>query len=161
MRRGATPLSEPTLTYISWIRPSGTNFSEILIKTQEFSYKKIIWKYLLRNGSHFVSASVCWKRRRVLFWRLIQHPFLQDGTILLTRFHQHSNSMQTSLRCNSMSCATICSDQFIWIWTRAKLNFHQIWIVIEKLLVKWVPGRYYFKFFLFSSSTLTIYLFVC
>ena len=37
-------------------------------------------------------------------------------------------------------CAKFCSDHFISIWMRAKLNFHHIWIVMEKLLVKWSPG---------------------
>ena len=37
-------------------------------------------------------------------------------------------------------CAKYCSDHFISIWMRAKWNFHHIWIVMEKLLVKWAPG---------------------
>ena len=40
-------------------RPSGTNFSAILIKTQQFSLRKLIRKYCLQNISHFVSASMC------------------------------------------------------------------------------------------------------
>ena len=36
-------------------------------------------------------------------------------------------------------CAKYCSDHFISIWMRAKWNFHHIWIVMEKSLVKWVP----------------------
>ena len=36
-------------------------------------------------------------------------------------------------------CAKYCSDHFISIWMRAKWNFHHIWIVMEKLLVKWAP----------------------
>ena len=39
-------------------------------------------------------------------------------------------------------CAKYCSDHFISIWMRAKWNFHHIWIVMEKLLVKWAPGPY-------------------
>ena len=38
------------------IGPLGTNFSEILIEIDKFSFKKNIWKYHLENGSHFVSA---------------------------------------------------------------------------------------------------------
>ena len=37
-------------------------------------------------------------------------------------------------------CAKYCSDHFISIWIGAKWNFHHIWIVMEKLLVKWAPG---------------------
>ena len=36
-------------------------------------------------------------------------------------------------------CAIYCSDHFISIWMGAKWNFHHIWIVMEKLLVKWAP----------------------
>ena len=38
-------------------------------------------------------------------------------------------------------CAKYCSDHFISIWMRAKWNFHHIWIVMEKLLVKWAPAH--------------------
>ena len=42
------------------IGPLGTNFSEILIGMQAFSFKKkSMWKSRLRNGLHFVSASMC------------------------------------------------------------------------------------------------------
>ena len=41
------------------IRPLGTNFSEIAIEVLTFSFTKIIWKCCLRNGGHFVSASMC------------------------------------------------------------------------------------------------------
>ena len=37
-------------------------------------------------------------------------------------------------------CAKYCSDHFISIWMGAKWNFHHIWIVMDKLLVKWAPG---------------------
>ena len=52
-------------------------------------------------------------------------------------------------------CAKYCSDHFISIWMGAKWNFHRIWIVMEKLLVKWAPGSYcniyikYINFFAF------------
>ena len=36
-------------------------------------------------------------------------------------------------------CAKYCSDRFISIWMRAKWNFHHIWNVMEKMLVKWAP----------------------
>ena len=41
------------------IRTLETNFSEILIEIHTFSLKKCIWKCRLRNGVHFVSASMC------------------------------------------------------------------------------------------------------
>ena len=37
----------------------GANFSEILIGIQTFSFKKMHLKCRLRNGVHFVSASMC------------------------------------------------------------------------------------------------------
>ena len=41
------------------IKPLGTNFSDIWIKIRWFSFKKINLKHL-QNGSHFVSASMCY-----------------------------------------------------------------------------------------------------
>ena len=38
-------------------------------------------------------------------------------------------------------CAKYCSDHCISIWMGAKWNFHHIWIVMEKLLVKWAPDH--------------------
>ena len=38
-----------------------------------------------------------------------------------------------------VACAEICSDQYIRLEMRAKLNFYQIWIVVENLSVKWAP----------------------
>ena len=42
------------------IGPLGTNFSEILIGFKYFHSGKCTWKYRLRNGVHFVSASMSW-----------------------------------------------------------------------------------------------------
>ena len=41
-------------------------------------------------------------------------------------------------------CAKYCSVNCISIWMIAKWNFHHIWIVMEKLLVKWPPGSFLF-----------------
>ena len=48
-----------TNTAILVIGPLGTNFSELLAGIQAFSFKKCIWTCCLRNGVHFVSASMC------------------------------------------------------------------------------------------------------
>ena len=75
-------------------------------------------------------------------------------------FHHNSNLMEISLSSNSITdghiatkfgtchdspavvlCAKCCSDHFISFWMRAKWNFHHIWIVMEKLLVKWAPDQ--------------------
>ena len=37
----------------------GTNFNQILIEIRIFAFKKLVWKCRLRNGGHFVSASMC------------------------------------------------------------------------------------------------------
>ena len=47
-------------------------------------------------------------------------------------------------------CAKYCSNHFISIWMRAKWNFHHIWIVMEKLLVKWAPRPRLINVFFFS-----------
>ena len=65
---------------------------------------------------------------------------------------------EVSFRCNSIavdhiastfftctaagSCATFCRYHFIRIWIRAKWNFHHIWIVMEKLFVRWATGMW-------------------
>ena len=38
-----------------------------------------------------------------------------------------------------VACAKFCCDMVISNWIRAKWNFHRIWIVMEKSLVKWAP----------------------
>ena len=43
---------------ILFIQPLGTNFSEILIRIQTFSFKKIHFKMLSAKWRHFVSASM-------------------------------------------------------------------------------------------------------
>ena len=48
-----------TNTGILLIGPLGTNFSEISIGIQTFSFNKCTWTCRLRNGVHFVSASMC------------------------------------------------------------------------------------------------------
>ena len=59
------------------IGPLGTNFSEILIGTQTFSFKKIGFKCRLRNGVHFVSASMCW-----IGWDLGRHVLDDNSSTL-------------------------------------------------------------------------------
>ena len=44
-----------------------------------------------------------------------------------------------------VACAKFCCDVVISNWIRAKWNFHRIWIVMEKSLVKWAPGTQYIK----------------
>ena len=41
------------------IRPWRTHFNDILFEIQKFSFKKMHLKHRLRNGTHFVSASMC------------------------------------------------------------------------------------------------------
>ena len=38
-----------------------------------------------------------------------------------------------------VACAKFCCDMITTNWKRAKWNIHRIWIVMEKLLVKWAP----------------------
>ena len=64
-------------------------------------------------------------------------------------------------------CAKYCSDHYIIIWMRAKWNFHHIWIVMEKLLVKWAPEqnvqhlRDILKTFLWAISDVFEYWITC
>ena len=43
-----------------------------------------------------------------------------------------------------VACAKFCRDMITSNWITAKWNFHRIWIVMEKSLVKWVPASYFF-----------------
>ena len=45
-----------------------------------------------------------------------------------------------------VACAKFCCDVIISNWIRAKWNFHHIWIVMEKSLVKWVPAPKFLSF---------------
>ena len=55
---GAKPLSEPMLEYCQ-LGPYKQNSVKFLSKFRHFHSRKCIWKCRLRNGSHFVSASMC------------------------------------------------------------------------------------------------------
>ena len=48
-----------TIAAILLIGPLELNFSEMLIKINTFSLKKMHWKYRLQDGVYFVSASMC------------------------------------------------------------------------------------------------------
>ena len=54
---GAKPLSEPILTYCQLDLKEYLS-GEILFKIQTFSVMEMRLKYRLRNGGHFVSASM-------------------------------------------------------------------------------------------------------
>ena len=70
------------------IGPVGTYFSEILIEIDIFSFKKMHLKRRLRNGGHFVSASMC---LQTLCWPLI-YPWLEQQIFItnLTLYSQRS-----------------------------------------------------------------------
>ena len=61
---GLSPGRRQAITWtnvgILLIGPLGTNFSEMLIEIKHFHSRKSIWKCRLKNGGHFVSASMCW-----------------------------------------------------------------------------------------------------
>ena len=48
------------------IGPLGTNFSEILIKTQHFYSRQCIWKYRLRDGGHFVQGDMSLSTHKII-----------------------------------------------------------------------------------------------
>ena len=54
------------------IGPLGTNFGEILIRIQTFSFKKLHLKRRLQNDVYFVSASMSWvNNRELVIWDAI------------------------------------------------------------------------------------------
>ena len=65
------------------IGPLGTNFNEILIGIQAFSFERMHWKCRLRNGVHFLSASATGERASS---GLIMTQLIWKGTHVL-RYH--------------------------------------------------------------------------
>ena len=60
------------------------------------------------------------------------HP--NTNEVIATRFGTWHDSWAV------VACAKFCCDLIISNWIRSKWNFRWIWIVMEKSLVKWVPG---------------------
>ena len=46
------------------IRPQGTDRIKFCLKFKSFHSRKCIWTCRLQNDGHYVSASLCWRRRR-------------------------------------------------------------------------------------------------
>ena len=98
-------------------------------------------------------------KKRIDFGSLPSVGKLAQGPVSLTIFARNSNSMETSPCCNSVAghqiatncctchdstavlpCTKFCSYHCIRIEMRVIRNFHQIWIAMEKPLVKRGPG---------------------
>ena len=86
---------------------------------------------IYETGTHFtkhfyITIQIWWKFHLAVIQLLV---------IISQQNFTHAMTAQLS------SCAKFCSDHLIGIWMRAKWNFHHIWIVMEKLWVKWSPGK--------------------
>ena len=98
--------------------------------------KMPFWCWRWDTGAHFtndfsITIQIRWK----FHLALIQ--------LLMTISQQNFGTCHDSPAV--VPCAKYCSDHFISIWMGAKWNFHHIWIVMEKLLVKWAPGPLFTK----------------
>ena len=62
---GTEPLSKPMMTYCQ-LDPKGHISMKYHLKFKSFHSRKCIWKCHLWNGSHFVSASMCYKQSRMI-----------------------------------------------------------------------------------------------
>ena len=85
------------------------------------------------SGTHFtndfsITIQIRWKFHLALIQLLV---------IISRQNLAHATAAQLSCH-----VPKYCSDHYIIIWMRAKWNFHHIWIVMEKLLVKWAPDPY-------------------
>ena len=71
------------------IGPLGTNFSENLIGIQTFSFnsRKCPWKCRLRNGVHFVSASMCWYNNCVFKYTVSLYRNMIGSPIVKIRWY--------------------------------------------------------------------------
>ena len=65
--------------------PWGTKFNEILIGIHTFHSRKFIWK-CLRNGAHFVSASIC----QAATLKLVHSLFLRCFGLICCGYSIHS-----------------------------------------------------------------------
>ena len=107
------------------------------------------------SAVYYYSSLFC--KSKVKIMGEVKDPGARFTKVLFAR---NSNSMETSSCCNSAAgdqiatnfctchdstavvpCTKICSDHRIRIEVRVKQNFHQIWIAMEKLLVKRGPGH--------------------
>ena len=81
---GTKPLSEPMLTYCQ-SDPKEHISMKFYLKLKYFHSRKCIWACHLRNGGHFVSASMCSgacnaELRCLLFVSLVNSP--QKGSVM-------------------------------------------------------------------------------
>ena len=81
---GLSPIRRQAIIYTNAgllsIRPLSTNFNEILIKKyKSFHSQKCIWKYRLRNGSHFVQGEMS---LIINLWHILMFiSFYKDGLV--------------------------------------------------------------------------------
>ena len=136
------------LTYCWLIEILETNFSQFSLETQKAF--EIVCKM----------SFILFRLHRVN-WFYLFRCFTNDF------FARNSNSMETSPCCNSVlghqietnfctchdnttvvpcTCTKVYSDHCIRIEVRVKRNFHRIWIVMEKTLVKQGPVWHWLPF---------------
>ena len=75
--------------WILLIGPRGINSSKIFVEIVTFSFKKMCWKYRLRNGDHFVSASMLFNRSVLHAQSLVTasvHPLAANLPVMISEF---------------------------------------------------------------------------
>ena len=112
------------------IGPLGTNFSEILIIIQNFSFTKCTWKYRLWKGGHFVQGgwvyfgefwmNVSWKCRNEIRLILYYTDFSYHlNTISSTAYDLTGKSQYQLLATTHISCNVLCYFRYwrnIFVW---------------------------------------------
>ena len=130
----------------------------IIIVSHTHNSPRSLW-VIISQWYHFY-FKFCYNRLNMIChiqWmplEMIQVP------ISWTIFHHNENSMKNFFQCNSiagyhiatkfctccdstavMACAKFHNDHLTTIWMRAEWNFHQIWIPMENLFLKWAPEQ--------------------
>ena len=91
----------------------------------------MMYDHCTRSGAHFIS-NFFHHNSNLMEISFYFHP--NTNEVIPLKFCTWHNS------CAVVACAKFCYDINISNWVTAKLNFHQIWIVMENFLVKWDPG---------------------
>ena len=115
------------------------------------SYDCDSWLCAAQNSTaskHFLISSTYMEKQ---FWEgahFTEYFFNHNSNVMEISFFCHSDFNTTIATqfctwhdsCGAMACAKFCCDNTSSNWITAKLIFHGIWIVMEKPLVKWIPG---------------------
>ena len=124
------------------IWPLGTNFSEILIEIQPFTFKKCIWRCRLENDGHFHSTSMCFTSNGPLFsyidgvlqskhleWSLVNDHIMKDIRSNCNELYfainyclYRLNSNLVIAKCIFCNAVEVCNFVYIFLMNYTKIK---------------------------------------